>query len=74
MVELTIPGEVRRAHSKLPVLDFRRAKFALFRDLPSKSTMEKSPEGKRVPKKLVNTQESPLPKSEGRHPNKEEVR
>lgn len=43
MLEFKIPGEVRRAHNKLPVLDFRRANFALFRDLPSKSTMEKNP-------------------------------
>lgn len=49
MVELKSPGEVRRANYKLPVLDFRRANFALFRE-----EQKKSPEGKRGPRKLVN--------------------
>lgn len=69
MVELKSPGEVRRANYKLPVLDFRRANFALFRD-----AQKKSPEGKRGPRKLVNIQEPPFTKSGGRYPYKEEVR
>lgn len=68
MVEFKIPEELRRAHSKLSVLDFRTANFALLRDL--KSAMLKSSEGKRGPRKLVNIQESPLPNPGGRHPNK----
>lgn len=47
MVELKSPGEVRRANYKLPVLDFRRANFALFRE-----EQKKSPEGKKRPTKV----------------------
>ena len=33
MVEFKILRTVRKAHSKLTTLDFRRAEFGLFRDL-----------------------------------------
>jgi len=39
MMEFKILREARRAHSKLTVLDFRRADFALFRDLLGRVTM-----------------------------------
>jgi len=41
MVEFQILRAERRVHSKLTALDFRRADFGLFRDLPSRVPWDK---------------------------------
>ena len=46
MVEFKILRAARRAHSKLPTLDFRRADFGLFRDLPGRVAWDKALEGR----------------------------
>ncbi|GAB0188023.1 cAMP-dependent protein kinase inhibitor alpha [Grus japonensis] len=56
MVEFKIPRAVRRAHSKLTTLDFRKADFGIFRDLLGRVPWDKALEG---PKKagVVDTLE-----------------
>ncbi|GAB0204649.1 mitochondrial enolase superfamily member 1 [Grus japonensis] len=46
MVEFRILRAVRRAHSKLTTLDFRRADFGLFRDLLGRIPWDKALEGR----------------------------
>ncbi|GAB0208055.1 hypothetical protein GRJ2_003271200 [Grus japonensis] len=46
MVEFEILRAARRAHSKLPTLDFRRADFGLFRDLLGRVPWDKALEGR----------------------------
>ncbi|GAB0208014.1 hypothetical protein GRJ2_003267100 [Grus japonensis] len=46
MVEFRILRAARRALSKLPTLDFRRADFGLFRDLLGRVPWDKAPEGR----------------------------
>ncbi|GAB0176549.1 hypothetical protein GRJ2_000120100 [Grus japonensis] len=46
MVEFKILRAARRAHSKLPTLDFRRADFGLFRDLLGSAPWDKALEGR----------------------------
>ncbi|GAB0208651.1 hypothetical protein GRJ2_003330800 [Grus japonensis] len=46
MVEFKILRAVRRAHSKLTTLDFRRADFGLFRDLLGRIPWDKALEGR----------------------------
>ncbi|GAB0180313.1 hypothetical protein GRJ2_000496600 [Grus japonensis] len=46
MVEFKILRAARRVHSKLTTLDFRRADFGLFRDLPVRVPWHKSLEGR----------------------------
>ncbi|GAB0191026.1 hypothetical protein GRJ2_001567900 [Grus japonensis] len=46
MVEFKILRAVRRAHSKLTTLDFRRADFGLFRDLLGRVPWDKALEGR----------------------------
>ncbi|GAB0180593.1 hypothetical protein GRJ2_000524600 [Grus japonensis] len=46
MVELKVLRAVRRAHSKLTTLDFRRADFGLSRDLLGRVPWDKAPEGR----------------------------
>ncbi|GAB0182044.1 mitochondrial enolase superfamily member 1 [Grus japonensis] len=74
IVEFRILRAVRRAHSKLTALDFRRADFGLFRDLLGRIPWDKALEGKRGSRKLVSIQGSPPPSSGAMRPNKEEVR
>ena len=45
MVEFKILRAVRRAHSKLTALDFRRADFGLFRDLLGRELWDKAQAG-----------------------------
>ena len=42
MVKFKIPRSVRRTHSKLTTLDFRRADFGLFRDLLGRVVWDKA--------------------------------
>ncbi|GAB0208094.1 hypothetical protein GRJ2_003275100 [Grus japonensis] len=46
MVEFKILRAARRAHSKLPTLDFRRTDFGLFRDLIARIPWDKALEGR----------------------------
>ncbi|GAB0193896.1 hypothetical protein GRJ2_001854900 [Grus japonensis] len=46
MVEFKIPRAVRRVHSKLTALDFRRADLGLFRDLLGRIPWDKALEGR----------------------------
>ncbi|GAB0179874.1 hypothetical protein GRJ2_000452700 [Grus japonensis] len=46
MVEFKILRAARRAHSKLTILDFRRADFGLFRDLLGRIPWDKALEGR----------------------------
>jgi len=46
MVDFKILRAVRRVHSKLTALDFRRADFGLFRDLLSRLPWAKALEGR----------------------------
>ncbi|GAB0189054.1 hypothetical protein GRJ2_001370700 [Grus japonensis] len=46
MVEFKILRAVRRVHSKLTTLDFRRADFGLFRDLLGRLLWDKAQEGR----------------------------
>ena len=46
MVEFKILQAARRAHSKLAALDFSRADFGLFRDLPGREAWDKVLEGR----------------------------
>jgi len=48
MVHFKILRAVRRAHSKLTNLDFRRADFGLFRDLLGRKPWDKAMEGRGV--------------------------
>ncbi|GAB0186577.1 hypothetical protein GRJ2_001123000 [Grus japonensis] len=73
-VEFKIHKAVRRAHSKLTTVDFRRADSGLFRDLFGRVPWDKALGGKRGPRKLVSIEGSPPPSSGAICPNKEEVR
>lgn len=64
MVEFKIPRVERRVQKKLPILNFRKAYFGLFRGLPGDQE-------KRGPRKLVDIQGSPPLSSGALHPNKE---
>ncbi|GAB0204620.1 hypothetical protein GRJ2_002927600 [Grus japonensis] len=46
MVQFKILRAARRAHSKLTILDFRRADFGLFRDLLGRVPWDKALEGR----------------------------
>ncbi|KAJ7427523.1 hypothetical protein WISP_06092 [Willisornis vidua] len=62
---------VRRVHSKLVSLDFRRADFGLFRHVLGRVPGN---EVKRGPRKMVCVQGSPPPCSGAMHPSEEEIK
>ncbi|GAB0184567.1 hypothetical protein GRJ2_000922000 [Grus japonensis] len=70
MVELKILRAVRRAHSKLNTLDFRRADFGLFRDLLSGIPQDKALEGKGAQDNWLIFKGHLLPAQEQRIPTK----
>jgi len=74
MVQLKILRALRKVHSKLNTLDFRKADFGLFRDLLCRVPWDKALKGRWDTSKLVNTQGSPSPNSGTTHANKEAVR
>ncbi|GAB0187151.1 hypothetical protein GRJ2_001180400 [Grus japonensis] len=74
MMEFKILRAARKVHSKLTTLDFGRADFGLFRDVPGRVPWDRALEGRRDPRKPVCIQGSPPPSSGAMYPNKEEVR
>jgi len=58
-VEFIILRVMRRVQIKLATMDFRRADFAFFRDLLGRVSWNKSLEGKRGPRNLVNQTSAP---------------
>lgn len=73
IVETKVLRAVRRKHSKLFTLHFRRTDFGLFRDLFGRVLWDKARAGKREPRKLVNIKASPPSRSGGTHPDKEQA-
>jgi len=67
MVEFKILRAVRRVHSKLSTLDFRRADFGLFRGLLGRVPWDKVLEGRRAQENWLKG--SPPPSSEAMHPS-----
>lgn len=48
MVEFKILRQSKRVHSRLAILDFRRADFDLFKELLGRVTWDKALEGRQV--------------------------
>lgn len=64
---------VRRAHRKLPILDFRKADLGVFRDFLGKIPGNKSLKERDAPESCLILQNR-CPISGAMYPNKEEVR